>query len=236
MSPSQTQSQSTLPHHEEDDSLFKRSVHAVSDLFSPFSSTALASLPRNPVGFRARSTRIDRIPDSNAPDGVPNYQSVASQGPSQSHVRVRVPKKVATPIKVETKVWLANERTWVSYLNMGVLLSTLSLALFNASNDAISLIFAYIYALISLAVLVYGYVVYQRRITRIRKRDPGHFDQIVGPCLICGALFIAVLSNFVIRGMLAIVIAHALHIPDGFDLWGCAQFANGIDYNCIHSC
>ncbi|KAF8606597.1 hypothetical protein BDV93DRAFT_489407 [Ceratobasidium sp. AG-I] len=183
---------------EEDDSLFKRSVHAVTDLFSPFSSTALASLPRNPVGFRARSTRIDRIPDSSAPDGVPNYQSVA-QGSSQGRVRVRVPKKVATPIKVETKVWLANERTWVSYLNMGVLLSTLSLALFNASNDAVSLIFAYIYAFISLAVLAYGYVVYQRRITRIRKRDPGHFDQIVGPCLICGALFFAVLSNFIIR-------------------------------------
>lgn len=66
-------------------------------------------------------------------------------------------------------------KAWVSYLNMGVLLSTLSLALFNASNDAVSLIFAYIYAFISLAVLVYGYVVYQRRITRIRKRDPGHF-------------------------------------------------------------
>jgi uncharacterized membrane protein YidH (DUF202 family) len=60
---------------------------------------------------------------------------------------------------------------------MGVLLSTLSLTLFNASTDAISLIFAYIYALISLAVLVYGYVVYQRRITRIRKRDPGHFGE-----------------------------------------------------------
>ncbi|KAG9104347.1 hypothetical protein FRC06_003393 [Ceratobasidium sp. 370] len=157
MSPSQGQTQSVVsPHHEEDDSLFKRSVHAVSDLFSPFSSTALATLPRNPVGFRERSTRIDRIPDSNAPDGVPSYQSVASQDPSQSRVRVRVPKKVATPIKVETKVWLANER-------------------------------------------IYGYVIYQRRITRIRKRDPGHFDQIVGPCLICGALFIAILSNFVIR-------------------------------------
>lgn len=101
---------------------------------------------------------------------------------------------------------------------MGVLLSTLSLALFNASNDAISMIFAYIYAAISVAVMVYGYVVYQRRITRIRKRDPGHFgmwpliekviansvvDQIVGPVLICAALFFAVLSNFIVRGELS---------------------------------
>ncbi|CAE7136739.1 unnamed protein product [Rhizoctonia solani] len=184
--------------HEEDGSLFQRSVHVVSDLFSPFSSTALASLPRNPIGFRARSTRLDRIPDSGAGD-VPNYQSVEAGGSGQGRVRVRVPKKIATPIKVETKVWLANERTWVSYLNMGVLLSTLSLALFNASNDAVSLLFAYIYAAISIAVMIYGYVIYQRRITRIRKRDPGHFDQIVGPVLICAALFFAVLSNFIVR-------------------------------------
>ncbi|CUA76062.1 hypothetical protein RSOLAG22IIIB_02069 [Rhizoctonia solani] len=189
----------TGQRQEEDGSLFQRSVHVVSDLFSPFSSTALASLPRNPVGFRARATRLDRIPDSSTPGDVPNYQSVEAGGSGQGRVRVRVPKKIATPIKVETKVWLANERTWVSYLNMGVLLSTLSLALFNASNDAISLIFAYIYAVISVAVMVYGYVIYQRRITRIRKRDPGHFDQIVGPVLICAALFFAVLSNFIIR-------------------------------------
>ncbi|CAE6354411.1 unnamed protein product [Rhizoctonia solani] len=194
-----TSSSDTAQTHEEDGSIFKRSMHVVSDLFSPFSSTALASLPRNPVGFRARSTRIDRIPDSGATDGVPNYRSVEAGGSSQGRVRVRVPKKIATPIKVETKVWLANERTWVSYLNMGVLLSTLSLALFNASNDAISLLFAYIYAVISVAVMVYGYVIYQRRITRIRKRDPGHFDQIVGPVLICAALFFAVLANFIIR-------------------------------------
>ncbi|CEL55375.1 Vacuolar transporter chaperone 2 OS=Saccharomyces cerevisiae (strain ATCC 204508 / S288c) GN=VTC2 PE=1 SV=1 [Rhizoctonia solani AG-1 IB] len=194
-----TSSSSAGQAHEEDGSIFKRSIHVVSDLFSPFSSTALASLPRNPAGFRARSTRIDRIPDSSATDGVPNYRSVEAGGSSQGRVRVRVPKKIATPIKVETKVWLANERTWVSYLNMGVLLSTLSLALFNASSDAISLLFAYIYAAISVAVMVYGYVIYQRRITRIRKRDPGHFDQIVGPVLICVALFFAILSNFIIR-------------------------------------
>lgn len=87
---------------------------------------------------------------------------------------------------------------WVSYLNIAVLIGTLSLALFNASKDEIARNFAYTYAAISVGVLVscarsvdtgrtpltthnvckvYGYVVYQRRITMIRKRDPGHFGQ-----------------------------------------------------------
>ena len=69
---------------------------------------------------------------------------------------------------------------------------------------------------------VYGYAVYQHRITMIRRRDPGHFgtfypdgtvnndlltrvsiqpDQILGPVVIAILLFIAVLANFLIRGM-----------------------------------
>jgi len=191
-------------------SLIRRSMHAMGDLFSPFSPSALASLPNlNPSNFRrARSTRTDRIPEVNT-NGNGNTLSANGNG-EQPTVRdyhsistlpskVRVPKKVATPIRVEAKVWFANERTWVSYLNLSILLGTLSMALFNASRDSVSRFFGYIYALISMAILIYGYVVYQRRITRIRKRDPGHFDQILGPVLICVALFFAVLSNFIIR-------------------------------------
>ena len=75
-----------------------------------------------------------------------------------------------------------------------MLIGTLSLALFNASKDQVARNFAYVYAAISVGVLVrvyfdsfqrsvvqtlaiqiYGYAVYQRRITMIRKRDPGNF-------------------------------------------------------------
>lgn len=75
---------------------------------------------------------------------------------------------------------------------MAVLIGTLALALFNASKDDISRYFAYAYAVISVGILVrvshpsgmlvitsslqvYGYAVYQHRITLIRKRDPGSF-------------------------------------------------------------
>ena len=90
------------------DSIIRRSWHAMSDLFAPFSSSALASLPKNPEGLRQRSTRADRIPeteedeDGNRPT-VRNYHSISvSDLPS----RVRVPKKIATPIRVEGKVRL----------------------------------------------------------------------------------------------------------------------------------
>ena len=132
---------------------------------------------------------------------------------------------------------------WISYLQTAVLIGTLALALFNASKDQIARNFAYAYAILSIAVTVrtcrwttsirfiksliswlvqiYGYAVYQHRITMIRRRDPGNFgasgrstgtlkpyvlhfttltDQITGPVLISAFLFFAVLANFIIRG------------------------------------
>ena len=50
--------------------------------------------------------------------------------------------------------WLTPVLAWISWLNMAVLLGTLSLALFNASKDKTARIFAYVYALISIGVLV----------------------------------------------------------------------------------
>lgn len=82
----------------------RRSWRALGDIFKPFSSTALASLPRKPQGFRQRATRADRIPTTEPNDGeqptVRDYHSINSIPP-----HVRVPKKIATPIMVEPKVW-----------------------------------------------------------------------------------------------------------------------------------
>ncbi|EIW84302.1 hypothetical protein CONPUDRAFT_50017 [Coniophora puteana RWD-64-598 SS2] len=167
-------------------------------ILSPFSSSALASLPTG-TQRPQRYTREDGIPEvddnGHAPStAVRDYHSI------NPAVQIRVPKKIPTSIKVEGKVWFANERTWISWLNLAVLLGTLSLALFNASDEPVARNFAYVYALISIGVLIYGYLLYQRRITMIRKRDPGHYDQILGPVIVSALLFFAVLANFIVRG------------------------------------
>ncbi|KAI0342739.1 hypothetical protein BDW22DRAFT_1484311 [Trametopsis cervina] len=180
-------------------SLIRRSWHAMSDVLSPFSPSALAQLPQKTFSRRPRYTRADNVPEAEQDEQgqmptVRDYHAINSVPP-----QVRVPKKIATPVKVEGKVWFANERTWVSYLNVSILVGTLSLALFNASKDQVAKNMAYAYAIISVGTLIYGYAVYQRRITMIRKRDPGHFDQILGPIIISALLFFAVLANFIIR-------------------------------------
>lgn len=80
----------------------RRSWHVLADLM-PFSSTALASLPKD-LRIREREVRADRIPIN--PDAR-DYGATGVTLPPN----VRVPKKIATPIKVEGKVWLASERS-----------------------------------------------------------------------------------------------------------------------------
>ena len=158
------------PHIGGSQSLLRRSIQTVAELFHPFSSGALATLPK--LSRPLRYTRRDAVPElepdeeGNLPT-VRDYHAINSLPP-----QVRVPKKVATPVKVEPKVWFANERSacsslcfflihadmvsvaWVSWLSNAILLASLSVALFNASKDDIAKRFAYIYALISIGVLV----------------------------------------------------------------------------------
>jgi len=176
--------------------IIRKSWNTMADMISPFSADALSSLPKHPVPGVDRSTRADNIPEPGpSSDAHRNYRSIANRLPPG----ITVPKKIATPIKVEGKVWFANERTWVAYTNLGVLLGTLAIALFNASEDPLSRYFGYFYALVSCGVVVYGYVVYQQRVTLIRKRYPGHMDQLWGPVVISVLLFFAVATNFLLR-------------------------------------
>ncbi|KAK2460274.1 hypothetical protein APHAL10511_007663 [Amanita phalloides] len=186
------------PHHvPPSPSLLRRSIRTVAELLFPFSTGALSTLPK--LSRPLRYTRRDAVPEVE-PDSQGNLPTVRDYH-AINHVppQVRVPKKVPTPVKVEPKVWFANERTWVSWLNNAVMLASLSVALFNASKDDIARRFAYVYALISIAVLIYAYGLYQYRVTMILRRDPGYFDAQIGPIVISIALFVAILANFVLR-------------------------------------
>ena len=57
-------------------------------------------------------------------------------------------EKVPTPVKVEAKVWFANERTFISYLSMGLLLSTIASGLLFGAKDSPARYFALTYGVV----------------------------------------------------------------------------------------
>ncbi|GAA5806445.1 hypothetical protein HPULCUR_011979 [Helicostylum pulchrum] len=105
-----------------------------------------------------------------------------------------VPKKVQASIKVEPKVFFANERTFFSWMKFSVILATFSLALFN-SGDSVGKICGIMYTLVSVSTMMYGAGLYYRRRELIRARLAGPYDEMVGPTVVCFALLFAVGMN-----------------------------------------
>ncbi|PWZ01877.1 hypothetical protein BCV70DRAFT_198157 [Testicularia cyperi] len=187
---------------------YRRSVVALQSVFGGNSESQYAE--REPL----LSEHRDDQPSASG-SGSNGYGATGESG----RPRIRKPKKIVSQSKVEAKVWFANERTWISWLRVSILIGSFALALFNSDtffkhhNDQLPggqpqnqyltsgaiKAFGAGYAGIAVLTLLWGLYSYQRRVTLIKTKYPGNFDDLIGPPLICAALFIAVLLNFIIR-------------------------------------
>jgi uncharacterized membrane protein YidH (DUF202 family) len=110
--------------------------------------------------------------------------------------------KDSGPLQVEPKVWLANERTFLKWGHICVLMGTLSVALANAaykSNNTIAKAFSFIY--LAVAVFAGGWGIYMHRVRRtmIKERSGKDFDNWIGPAIISIALISLLIVNFVLK-------------------------------------
>lgn len=103
-----------------------------------------------------------------------------------------------SPVQVESKVWFANQRTFLKWMHIAVLLATLSTALYNSIPGRAQFTgwIAIIYTAIAIFAGLWGYGVYIWRCNLIRQRSGKDFDCIVGPIVVCVALAIALTINF----------------------------------------
>ncbi|KAG0056962.1 vacuolar transporter chaperone [Gryganskiella cystojenkinii] len=108
------------------------------------------------------------------------------------------PKKVVGVLKVEAKVFFANERTFLKWMNFAVLLGTLGVGLFNGA-DNIGRFAGILLALTALLTLVYAIWLYEKRLTMLRNKDPGPYDEPVMPTLMCVCLLTAISLNFYLK-------------------------------------
>lgn len=123
--------------------------------------------------------------------------------------------KDSGPVRVEPKVWLANQRyglvptysfaainswlrTFIKWMHVSVLLATLSLSLYNGAGESnpVGRVLGVAYTMIALGAGAWGWWIYIVRSRMIEQRSGKDFDSIVGPIVICIALIIALCLNF----------------------------------------
>lgn len=79
-----------------------------------------------------------------------------------------------------------------------MLLGGLAIGLLNF-GDAVGRISAGLFTLVAMAAMVYALVTFHWRAKSIRRRGQAGFDDRWGPTVLCVALLIAVVLNFVLR-------------------------------------
>ncbi|KAK5997858.1 Vacuolar transporter chaperone 3 complex subunit 3 [Cladobotryum mycophilum] len=100
-------------------------------------------------------------------------------------------------LKVEPKVWLANERTFLKWQHIAILQGTLALALYSAAGDSIvAQAIGIVYIAIAVFASIWGYGQMRIRRTMILERSGKDFDNMVGPIIISIAMMLALIVNF----------------------------------------
>lgn len=105
------------------------------------------------------------------------------------------------PVKVEAKVWLANQRTFIKWQHVTVLLASLSLGLFNAAGEHnnVARALALVYTIIAVFTGVWGWAIYMWRSKLIMERSGKDFDALTGPVVVCLGLIVALCLNFAFK-------------------------------------
>lgn len=110
--------------------------------------------------------------------------------------------KNAGPIKVEAKVWLANERTFNRWLRVCTLLSILTFSIHSSVKKAefpkLANTLAYIYFALTIFCCGWSYKVYLKRLSIIRERSGEHLDAPLGPIIVAVVLLLSLIVNFVV--------------------------------------
>jgi uncharacterized membrane protein YidH (DUF202 family) len=107
-------------------------------------------------------------------------------------------KRIALPTRVEPKVFFANERTFLSWLNFTVILGGLAVGLLNF-GDRVGQISAGVFTVIAMGAMLYALFTFHWRARSIRKRGQAGFDDRYGPTILALALLGAIIVNFVLR-------------------------------------
>jgi uncharacterized membrane protein YidH (DUF202 family) len=100
-------------------------------------------------------------------------------------------------LKVEPKVWLANERTFLKWQHICILQGGLAVGLYTAAGEnTIASIIGLLFVLIAIFAGAWGYAMLRIRRTMIVERSGKDFDNMIGPMIISVSLMFVLILNF----------------------------------------
>jgi len=105
------------------------------------------------------------------------------------------------PIKVEPKVFFANERTFLAWLHLSVILAGASIAILAFADDQnpMSQMYGVMILPVAVAFICYSMHQYARRAYMIRNRLPGPYEDTIGPTVLATMLMLSIIAQFSLK-------------------------------------
>ena len=126
------------------------------------------------------------------------YMPINNNSPSLNAERLQKIRKV--PIKIEPKVFFANERTFLAWLHMSVTLASISMAIVAlADANEWSQLYGLLLMPVSIAFCVYSLWLYVKRASMLRRKDPGPYENQTGPIVLASLLSLSIIINFFVK-------------------------------------
>lgn len=175
---------------------FSKYLHGCAVLY-PFIQDIPYWLPQVAVDIRKDPFRPDV--DRKAFEDTVLVDIPADSDPSNSEKLSPIEvhgKRISIPVRVEPKVFFANERTFLSWVQFAIFLGGIGSALLGLGDDKASFS-GLVLIVVAVIFSFYSLYLYLWRASMIRKRDPGPYDDIYGPAvLVCVFLVAMGLSVF----------------------------------------
>lgn len=117
-----------------------------------------------------------------------------SFSPLQSPPNEIMVKKIHIPVRVEPKVFFANERTFLNWIHFSIFLGGIATALIGL-GDKKAKISGLLFTFVSMLFTLYALYLYHWRAERIKMRDPGPYDDRLGPTMLAIVFLTALITN-----------------------------------------
>jgi len=105
---------------------------------------------------------------------------------------------IAVPVRIEPKVYFANERTLLSWYEAGIVIGAIAAGLLNFGDD-VAIKAAFGFTFVAVALVAYAMGMFLWRAAMIRKHRAVQYDDRLGPTVLVVLLFVAVAMNFGMR-------------------------------------
>ncbi|KAF2203901.1 SPX-domain-containing protein [Delitschia confertaspora ATCC 74209] len=105
-------------------------------------------------------------------------------------------KRIHVPVRVEPKVHLATERTFLSWLEFSILLGSIAATLLNFGDGISILAASWAFTVLACSALFYSAALYVWRVRMIRKRRAVTYHDWFGPSVLCFGLLASVAVAF----------------------------------------